>query len=138
MDIGHHCEGCHKDLNYDEAIDRKGTILCAECDGWKDMTNYAIRNIEVSDEEEVRIPEDKWGFMRGFWEEGVPLRDLLKLNRLIKAGCFDLDYDAILEILLPHMSHKEMHDNDYDQWEFRCWNDVTDWPDYEEWKKDIE
>jgi len=93
---------------------------------WRDYINSAIRHIEVGDEEEIRIPEDKEAYMKGFKQEGVSTEDLAKLDKLIDGNRFDLNYDAIRDILLKYMSHKELYENDYDNWEKRTWEDEDD------------
>lgn len=89
---------------------------------WKDTINYAVRCILVGDEEETRIPDDKNGYMEGFREEGVGEEDLELLDTLIKAEEYDLNYDLILKILMPYISHKELFVNHRAYWMWRAIN----------------
>lgn len=106
---------------------------------WKAMINYAIRNIEIGDGEQVRLGEDKEGFMSGFKEEGVSEEDLKVLDDLLwEDSGHNLLFEAITDILYPYMSHRWMYKYDYDRWEWRTWNDEDEFNTgaYEEYMKD--
>ena len=98
---------------------------------WKECVNYTIRNIDVMDEEETRIPEDKPHLMKCFKKEGVSGKDLAKLDDLIVEGQYDLNYEDMRDILKPYMSHKKLYEADVDRWHFQTWNDPEDWKGYE-------
>lgn len=104
---------------------------------WKNCVNYTVRNIEVGDGEETRIPEDKKFLMKCFKDEGVSKKDIVKLDKLIIENKYDLEYDKMRKILLPYRSHKDLYNKDWARWEWQTWNDPDEWKSYEEWKEDI-
>lgn len=100
-----------------------------EFEKWKPITNYAVRNVEVGDGEQTRLWEDPEYFIEGFREEDVPWGIISMVESLIKQK----DVDGIDEWLLPYISHKDLHEEDFDRWEYYTWNDLEDWENYEEW-----
>lgn len=97
---------------------------------WKHTINYAVRNIEVGDGEQTRLWEDPDFFLEGFKEEGLSVEDMAAAAELINEPG---NYDSLLDLLLPHISHKGLYRRDWDRWEFMTWNDPDEWGTYEEW-----
>ena len=102
---------------------------------WKQTIDYAVRNITTGDEEETRLFEDPNSYIKGFIEEGIPeeLMDTIRtiLAKLVAHYTFNTPYpdwrireahlDAILAILKHYMSHQELYDKDYGEWEDAFW-----------------
>jgi len=109
-----------------------GFRVILEFEKWNQITNYAVRCLEVGDGEQTRLWEDPEHFINGFRDELVPWGIVSTVESLIKKK----EMDAINEYLLSYISHKAMHEEDQDRWEYQTWNGIEDWDKFDEWNEE--
>jgi len=106
---------------------------------WKPTIDYAIRNLNVMDEEETRLIESNEAmnnFLNGFAKERVPkhicetIKFILRKQRYFykHGGDWKVQYalyHAVLVLLEPFMSHAALYNTDYDAWEKAFWQAMS-------------
>lgn len=134
-----HCRYYHVDhCDKRETIPETG-LSCnfykKRCERWKDIVDYAVRNISVGDEEETRLfetEEDIQDYLAGFKAEGIhpDIVDIIEvlLRKCLKwytVGKEPREWNTIrlilLDLLKPYMSHRELYENNYPKWDYLFW-----------------
>lgn len=109
-----------------------------QLEGTPTEIDIAVRRCTIGDEEEIWLSEWYETLGRVTWKAqySPPLstEEVDRLELAVTGGEheLDVDCDAVLEILLPYISHREVYDSDYPRWEAWLWGEFADRDDWGE------
>lgn len=95
---------------------------------WKPAIDYALRNVDVMDDEQTRLLEDIDADCQVFCNEGMPATDAQALKEKlhqIKDQDLSDEWDTVREMLLPWISHKDLYAQSSQKWEDAFWRDAN-------------